>query len=77
MKRKMAKWGGRLLYCLLMICIPLIIYFEIQGRLLAGILLVVLMFVIAMSRLWLSEYEDESLDAQNSNSSRMRSTDKG
>lgn len=65
-----------MLYCFLMLSIPLIIYFLIQEWLLLGTVLVVVMFAIFMGMLWLSEYEDENEDARNKNSARVRSTNR-
>jgi len=76
-KRGKVKIAGITMYCLLMLSIPLLLYFEIQDWLLPGTILVVVMFALGMGMLWLSDYEDEqAAKAKHEPSARMRSMDR-
>lgn len=57
-KAKAAGKTGFILYGVLMLCIPAVLYLEIHGYIAAGIALVVLMFAISMGMLWVSEAEE-------------------
>lgn len=64
MKRTTARTRGLMLYCLLMLCIPVILYCLVQEWLLFGILSGMVMFTLFMGMLWLSENEEESREVK-------------